>query len=101
MAGKFDSFRSFYPFYLEEHRNPVCRRLHFIGTTLVLLVIAWSAWRREPLWLLLAPVVGYGFAWVGHFAFEKNRPATFKYPLYSLIGDWVMWKDMLVGRIRF
>lgn len=101
MAGKFDSFRSFYPFYLEEHRNPVCRRLHFIGTTLVLLVIAWSTWRREPLWLLLAPVVGYGFAWVGHFAFEKNRPATFKYPLYSLIGDWVMWKDMLVGRIRF
>jgi hypothetical protein len=53
------------------------------------------------LWLLALPVIGYGFAWVGHFKFEKNRPATFKYPLYSLMGDWVMFRDMLIGRIRF
>ena len=52
-------------------------------------------------WLLAMPVAGYGFAWVGHFIFEKNRPATFQYPLYSFLGDWVMLKDMLTGRIRF
>ena len=101
MTRTFKSFREFYPYYLEEHATPACRRLHFIGTTLVLLVVASSVWRREPLWLLLAPVVGYGFAWVGHFVFEKNRPATFTHPVYSLVGDFVMWKDMLVGRIRF
>ncbi len=55
----------------------------------------------QLLWLLALPVIGYGFAWVGHFAFERNRPATFQYPLYSLMGDWVMLKDMLTGRIRF
>lgn len=99
MSRKYTSFRAFYPYYLAEHRHPVCRRLHFIGTTLVVLLIAWAAVAREPLWLLLTPVAGYGFAWVGHFAFEKNRPATFTYPVYSLIGDWVMWKDMLIGRI--
>lgn len=52
-------------------------------------------------WLIAMPVIGYGFAWIGHFAFEKNRPATFRHPFYSLLGDWVMFKDMLVGRIPF
>ena len=100
MPQRFSTFREFYPFYLAEHSDRVCRRLHFIGTTLVLVVVLWALWSRQPLWLLLAPVVGYGFAWVGHFAFEKNRPATFTYPVYSLMGDWVMWKDILVGRVR-
>ncbi len=100
MSQRFSTFREFYPFYLDEHSDRVCRRLHFIGTTLVLAVVLWALWSRQPGWLLLAPVVGYGFAWVGHFAFEKNRPATFTYPLYSLMGDWVMWKDVLVGKVR-
>ena len=97
----FRSFAEFYPFYLGEHANRTCRRLHFIGSTLViaalLLAIATGQWR----WLWLMPVAGYGFAWVGHYLFEKNRPATFKHPLYSLAGDWVMYGQMLRGRIRF
>lgn len=97
----FRSFAEFYPYYLNEHRNRTCRRLHFIGSSLVLAVIAWVAVSGQLLWLLALPVIGYGFAWVGHFGFEKNRPATFQHPLYSLMGDWVMFKDMLTGRIRF
>jgi len=97
----FHSFAEFYPFYLNEHRNRTCRRLHFIGSSLVLAVIAWVAVSGNLLWLLALPVIGYGFAWVGHFGYEKNRPATFRHPLYSLMGDWVMFKDMLTGRIQF
>lgn len=96
----FRSFSEFYPYYLEEHSNRNCRRLHFIGSSLVLVVLAWTIISGKLLYLLLLPVIGYGFAWVGHFVFEKNRPATFKYPLYSLMGDWVMFRDMLSGRIR-
>lgn len=97
----FRSFAEFYPFYLGEHANRTCRRLHFIGSTLVIaalvLALATGQWR----WLWLMPVAGYGFAWVGHYVFEKNRPATFKHPLYSLAGDWVMYAQMLRGKIRF
>lgn len=101
MGDRYRSFAQFYPFYLSEHRNRTCRRLHFVGSALVLVVIAAAIATRDPLWLIAAPVVGYGFAWVGHFGFEKNRPATFKHPLYSLMGDWVMFRDMLSGRIPF
>ncbi|WP_372995901.1 Mpo1-like protein [Marinobacter sp.] len=97
----FNRFSEFYPYYLEEHSDVTCRRLHFVGSLLVLIVAAWALISGKLLWLLALPVIGYGFAWVGHFKFEKNRPATFKYPLYSLMGDWVMFRDMLIGRIRF
>lgn len=97
----FASFDDFYPFYLQEHSNRTCRRLHFIGSSLVLLTAAYALVTGKLALLWLLPVLGYGFAWVGHFGFEKNRPATFKYPLYSLMGDWVMFKDMLTGKIRF
>ncbi|HEY6644601.1 Mpo1-like protein [Povalibacter sp.] len=98
---RFASFADFYPYYLSEHRTPMCRRLHFIGTTLVLTVLV-LAIALQNLWLLFAiPVVGYGFAWVGHFFFDRNRPATFSHPFYSLLGDFVLFRDMLVGRIRF
>lgn len=97
---EFKSFRDFYPYYLDEHRNPACRRLHFVGSTLVLLVIVVAIVTRQAAWLWLAPVAGYGFAWVGHFVFEKNRPATFRHPLYSLAGDWVMYWQMLRRRQR-
>ena len=99
MAG-FSSFREFYPFYLGEHRNRVCRRLHFAGSACVLAIVAVAIITGRPAWLWLAPVAGYGFAWVGHFVFEKNRPATFRHPLYSLVGDWVMFFDVLRGRVR-
>ena len=88
----FASFAEFYPYYLSEHRNTVSRRLHFVGS---LGVIATGDWLGLP----AAVFCGYGFAWVGHFFFEKNRPATFRHPLYSLMGDWVMFKDICVGKI--
>ncbi|WP_312237516.1 DUF962 domain-containing protein [Stenotrophomonas sp.] len=98
--SRFASFREFYPFYLDEHRNAVSRRLHFVGSCGVLLLVAFAIVRGQPLWLLAALACGYGFAWVGHFFFEKNRPATFRHPFYSFLGDWVMFRDILRGRIR-
>ena len=98
--SRYASFRAFYPFYLSEHSDRNCRRLHFIGSTLVLATIGAALASRDARWLWLAPLFGYGFAWVGHFVFKKNRPATFKQPLYSLAGDWVMYWDILRGRVK-
>ena len=98
---RYANFREFYPHYLAEHNDPRCRRLHFVGSLLVLLTILFAIAAREWLALLLVPFLGYGFAWIGHFFFEHNRPATFSYPLYSLLGDWVMFKDMLTGKVKF
>jgi hypothetical protein len=100
-ARRFASFREFYPFYLSEHANVVSRRLHFTGSSLVLGCLLAAVTTRNAWWLLGALLSGYGFAWVGHFFFEHNRPATFSHPVYSFIGDWVMFKDMLTGKIRF
>jgi hypothetical protein len=97
---QFASFSEFYPYYLEEHSDARCRALHYLGSTLVLAILAAAIATRTWPALLLLPLVGYGFAWAGHFFFEHNRPATFRYPLYSLIGDWVMLKDFLTGRLR-
>mgnify|MGYP001393403313 CR=1 FL=1 len=99
-AQAFTSFAEFYPFYLGEHQNLTCRRLHFAGSWLVLAILATAVITMNPWWLLGMPLVGYGFAWVGHFFFEHNRPATFKHPLYSLIGDWVMWWQILQGKLK-
>jgi hypothetical protein len=98
---RFDSFRDFYPFYLGEHSNRTCRRLHFVGTALVIGTLVYALASREFGIVWLAPIFGYGFAWVGHYVFEKNRPATFRHPLYSLIGDFAMFRDMLTGKIPF
>jgi hypothetical protein len=97
---RYTSFAAFYPFYVSEHANPISRRLHVIGTSLLLIAVLASvlvAWR----FILAAPVIGYGFAWVGHFFFEKNRPATFKYPLFSLMGDFRLWFETVTGRRRW
>lgn len=88
---KYTNFKDFYPFYLQEHSNRTCRLLHVIGTSLVVLVLFFSLFTQQFKWLFSLPVVGYGFAWIGHYFFEKNVPATFTYPLYSFMGDWVMW----------
>jgi hypothetical protein len=98
---RFASFAEFYPHYLREHAHPACRRLHFAGTTLVLLCLMTALWTGNAWWILGAPLAGYGFAWIGHFFFERNRPATFRHPLYSLAGDFAMYRDMLTGRIRW
>lgn len=96
---RYQSFQAFYPFYLSQHENRVCRRLHVVGSLLVLalLVSAIATGQWMALWLL--PLLGYGFAWVGHFAFEHNKPATFQYPLYSFMGDWVMFWQTLTGKL--
>ena len=96
----FSSFAEFYPYYLKEHSNPTCRGLHYIGSLLVLTLLGYSVLTGQYALLVFLPVVGYGFAWIGHFVFEKNKPATFKYPLYSFMGDWVMLKDFLLGCFR-
>jgi hypothetical protein len=99
MEQKYTSFSDFYPYYLSEHANSTCRLLHFIGSWLVLLLIAFALITNQLLLLWLMPVIGYGFAWVGHFFYEHNKPATFQYPLYSLMGDWLMFKDILTGKV--
>lgn len=93
------SFGEFYPYYLSEHQNPVCRRWHFVGSWLALVNIGAALYLGNARFILLALLCGYGCAWIGHFVFEKNRPATFKHPFYSFIGDWVMFKDILIGKI--
>jgi hypothetical protein len=100
-APQFPRFADFYPFYLSQHANRTCRRLHFAGTTLGLAFVLHAFSTLNFWWLLAGLASGYAFAWVGHFFFEKNRPATFTHPVYSFLGDWVMWKDILAGRIRF
>ncbi len=97
----FDHFEEFYPFYLSEHRNSICKIMHFFGmccaqATLVGILLT-GRWHQ--IWIL--PIFGYGFAWVGHFVFEKNKPASFKFPAYSLRGDFHLWYDLLTGRLGF
>jgi len=101
MASRYASFREFYPYYLGEHSDRSCRRLHFVGTSLGLAQLVAALLLREPRLALSALVTAYGFAWVGHYVFEKNRPATFQYPLYSLVGDLAMVRDIVAGRIRW
>lgn len=96
----FKSFEEFYPYYLSEHSNRVCRALHYSGSVLVIACLGYSLLFSKYALLWLLPVIGYGFAWIGHFFFEHNKPATFKYPLYSFVGDWVMLKDACMGRIK-
>lgn len=96
---EFKSFGDFYPYYLREHSNLMCRKLHFVGTCGVVALLLLFFFTGNFMTLALLPVVGYGFAWIGHFLFEKNRPATFKHPFYSLLGDFRMFWDILTGRI--
>ena len=99
MEKKYKTFWDFYPYYLTEHSDPICRATHYIGTTGLFAVVAAAIYFGNPKLLFLLPVVGYGFAWLGHFAFEKNKPATFQYPLYSLGSDFVMYFHFLTGQI--
>ena len=99
--SSFRNFHDFYPFYLGEHANRTCRRLHFAGTTIAAALLIIAAVNRS-VWLVAAAIVqGYAFAWVGHFFFEHNKPATFKHPLFSLMGDWRLWWDIMSRKVRF
>jgi hypothetical protein len=96
---RIQSFEEFWPFYLREHSNPLCRALHYAGTTAALGTVAAAAITLNPAWLLATPIVGYGPAWIGHFFIEKNKPASFKYPVWSFMGDFKMLACFLRGRI--
>ena len=98
---KISTLKEFYPFYLEEHSNSTSRILHFIGTSLVLLLIPTALIVNDAKVLFLIPFVGYGFAWFGHFFFEKNKPATFQYPGDSLASDFILFWDLLRGKEKF
>lgn len=98
--NKITSLKEFYPFYLTEHKNTTSRILHFIGTTLVFVALISGCifnWR----FFIAIPFLGYGFAWVGHFFFEKNKPATFQYPFYSLASDFILFYELLTGKQSF
>ncbi len=97
--ARYQSFEEFWPYYVGEHKDPRCRALHYVGTTLALGTVAAAALTVNPGWLLLTPVVGYAPAWIGHFVIEKNRPATFKYPVWSLRGDFKMLSLALAGKM--
>jgi len=97
---EFKSFAEFYPFYLSQHQNQICRRLHFVGSSLGLLGLGAALVTGKKRYVAAGIVAGYGCAWVGHFFFEHNKPATFKYPLYSFMGDWVMYKDTIMSMLK-
>lgn len=100
MVPRFSTFEQFWPYYVAQHAHPANRALHFLGTSLSVAAAAAAAALVTPAWLLLVPVLGYGPAWVGHLLIEKNRPATFSYPLWSLRGDFRMYRLMWMARME-
>lgn len=100
VGKKYSDFKSFYPYYLTEHSNATNRLLHFTGTFILIGCLVAGIITGKWFLFVLIPVVGYGFAWVGHFFIEKNKPATFTYPLYSLASDFVMFWHILTGQIH-
>jgi hypothetical protein len=98
---RYRTFGEFYPFYLSEHANRTTRRLHFVGTSVALVLLITSVVTQNWWLIAVALVQGYAFAWVGHFFFEHNKPATFKYPGFSFMGDWRLWWEILTGKLRF
>jgi hypothetical protein len=98
---RYRTFSEFYPFYLSEHQNRTSRRLHFIGTSVAAILLLLTIVTQNGWLALVALFQGYAFAWLGHFFFEHNKPATFQYPRLSFIGDWRMWWEILIGKIRF
>lgn len=97
---RFQSLKEFYPYYLTEHANPTNRILHFIGTSLLFVIAGYAIYSKKYFLLWFLPVAGYGFAWVGHFFVEKNKPATFKYPFWSLASDFIMYFDTLTFQLN-
>ncbi len=100
MSRAYTTFADFWPFYLREHSKPATRALHYVGTSLVVALAGYALLMGEWLWLITLPLAGYFFAWLAHFTIEKNRPATFTYPLWSLFADFRMWWLWLSGGLK-
>jgi hypothetical protein len=99
--NRYQTFAEFYPVYLSEHSHRICRQLHFAGTTLSLFCLGALLLTGNFWWLLAGLACLYGFAWIGHFGFDKHQPVSLRHPLYSFKGDWVMYWQMLTGQISF
>lgn len=99
--SRFKTFKEFYPFYLSEHKDKTNRILHFIGTSVLIVLLIFALFTKQYRLIWFCPLIGYAFAWIGHLKFEKNRPATFKYPFFSLMGDFVMWWQLMTKKIYF
>ena len=97
--AKFNNYKEFYYFYLTEHSNNVCRNLHYVGNTIVILILIYSIYTNHFIVLWSIPLIGYGFAWIGHFFFEHNKPATFKWPIWSFVSDWLMLFQFITGTL--
>ena len=100
MEKKYKSFKEFYPYYLSEHRRPMTQAFHFFGTFLVIILFLYGIFIQSGTAFILMPIAGYGFAWMSHLFIEKNKPATFTYPLWSLGSDFVMFWEILTGKIK-
>lgn len=96
---EYQSFKAFWPFYLREHSRPATRRLHYTGTTIAIIALIYAIVSGKLLWLIAFPLAGYFFAWIAHWRVEGNRPATFTYPVWSLIADFKMYFMWLTGRL--
>jgi hypothetical protein len=94
------TFDDFWPHYVHAHRHPLNRALHYVGTSAAIATVGAAALTLNPLWLIATPVAGYGPAWLGHLVFERNKPATFDHPLWSLRGDFKMFSLALRGKMR-
>ena len=97
---EYKSFQAFWPYYLREHSNPQTRNLHYIGSTLAILVLLWAVISRNGWLFVLVPLAGYSFAWISHAFIERNKPATWTYPLWSLVGDYRMFWCFLTGKLE-
>lgn len=97
--ARYTTYSAFFDFYLSEHSHPRTRALHYIGSSLGIAALIMAVAQRQPLWLLAGLIGGYGCAWIGHFFIEKNRPATFTYPLWSFVGDYHMFALWLSGQL--
>lgn len=101
MAERIKTFNEFYKLYLKEHSKMWTRILHFVGTILIFVVIIYVLQSGKERFLWYIPIFGYGFAWVSHTTVEKNKPTTFKYPVWSLVSDFKMFFELLIGKQKF
>ena len=94
------TFKKYYKNYLKLHKNKWCRRFHFLGQLATIFFIIFCFFKKSYLLLIFTPFIVYPFAWAGHYFFEKNKPAAFKNPLMAKLSDWIMFKDIIIGKIK-